>query len=329
MELYPIKFTPILKDKIWGGTKLKSILNKNILSEKCGESWELSGIDGDVSLVKNGFLKGNSLNELIEIYMSDLVGEKIYETFGEEFPLLFKFIDAANTLSIQVHPDDKLAKKRHNAYGKTEMWYIVESEDKADIITGFKKEINKADYLKAFNEQNLQSILNVEKVKKGDSYFIPAGRVHAIGKGVLLAEVQQTSDITYRIYDWNRTDNDGNGRELHTDLAIDAIDYKHYNSYKTDYKLEKNIPSNLADTKYFTTNLLELDKTIENNYAFLDSFVVYMCMEGELTISLNNGTRENLYKGETILIPAIAEIVTLSPKKNSKILEVYIKSDFK
>lgn len=329
MELYPLKFTAILKDKIWGGGKLKSILNKNEASNNCGESWELSGLEGDVSVVNNGFLKGNSLSELIEIYMSDLVGEKIYDKFGGEFPLLFKFIDASKVLSIQVHPDDKLAKKRHNAYGKTEMWYVLNADKNAEIITGFNKEINKNKYLEALNDNKLKSILNIENVKTNDAYFIPAGRVHTIGKGILLAEIQQTSDITYRIHDWNRKDEQGNERELHTDLAIDAIDFKAYDSYKTDYKAELNTAVNLADTKCFTSNLIDLDNAIENNYSFLDSFIVYMCLEGALEIELNNGTSELLKKGETILIPAIAERVTLIPKIKSKVLEVFIKPDFK
>ena len=329
MELYPIKFTAILNDKIWGGQKLKSLLNKREASNKCGESWELSGIEGEESIVKNGFLKGNNLNEIIEIYMADLLGEKIYEKFGEEFPLLFKFIDASDVLSIQVHPDDKLSKERHNAYGKTEMWYVLDADKDSEIITGFKKELNKKEYLDTLKNNKIKELLNIEKAQKSDSYLIPSGRIHTIGKGILLAEIQQTSDITYRIYDWDRKDKEGNGRELHTDLAIDALDYKFYDNYKTKYTAQINESVNLADTKYFTTNLLELDKAIENNYSFLDSFIVYMCVEGELEIVLNNGTSEILKKGETVLIPAIAELVTLKPSTKSKVLEVYIKSDFK
>ena len=329
MELYPIKFTAILKDKIWGGKKLKSLLSKREASDNCGESWELSGIEGDESIVKNGFLKGNNLNELIEIYMADLLGEKVYEKFGEEFPLLFKFIDASKILSIQVHPDDKLSKKRHNAYGKTEMWYVLDADKDSEIITGFKKELSKKEYTEVIENNQIKEYLNIEKVQKSDSFLIPSGRIHTIGKGILLAEVQQTSDITYRIYDWDRKDDDGNGRELHTDLAKDALDYKVYDNYKTEYTSQLNESVNIADTKYFTTNLLELDKAIENNYSFLDSFIVYMCVEGELEVLLNNGTSEILKKGETVLIPAIAELVTLKPKTKSKVLEIYIKSDFK
>ena len=327
MELYPIKFKPILKEKIWGGAKLKELLNKTQATENCGESWELSGVEGDVSLVQNGFLEGNDLNDLLEVYMGDLVGEGIYEKFGNEFPLLFKFIDASDLLSIQVHPDDKLAKERHQAFGKTEMWYILQSDKESELITGFNQSVDKTNYLDAFNKGQLISILNKEKVSKGDAFYIPAGRIHAIGKGILLAEIQQTSDVTYRIYDWDRKDSNGKGRELHTELALDAIDYKYYDSYKIDYQTEINASANLVDQPYFTTNLLHIDKTIETDYSILDSFVVYMCVEGSLKISLDNGTEETLRTGETVLIPAVTERVVLLPELTATLLEVYIKID--
>ncbi len=327
MELYPIKFKPILKDKIWGGSKLKQIFNKPTTSETIGESWELSGVAGDESIVSNGFLKDNSLPEIIEIYMADLLGEKNYTTFGVEFPLLFKYIDAADVLSIQVHPNDDLSRERHNAYGKTEMWYVLDADNDAEIITGFNKEMSKSLYLETFESGQLQSVLNIEKAQKGDVFFIPAGRVHAIGKGVLLAEIQQTSDVTYRIYDWDRTDSNGNGRELHTEWAVDALDYKHYDSYKTPYLLQDNKAVNLEDCKYFTTNLIHLKQSIETDYSFLDSFVVYMCVEGAANIRLDNGTEEQIALGETVLIPAIAERVQLIPTSHTKLLEVFIKPE--
>ncbi len=327
MELYPIKFSPILKNKIWGGSRLKDTLHKADATNDCGESWELSGVDGDISEVSNGFLQGNDLNELIEIYMGDLMGESIYEQFGNEFPLLFKFIDASEVLSIQVHPNDKLAKERHNAFGKTEMWYVLESDKDSEIITGFNKELNKTSYLEAFNKKELSKILNREKTAQGDAFYIPAGRVHAIGKGILLAEIQQTSDVTYRIYDWERTDDKGNGRELHTELAVDAFDYKHYDSYRIDYQKNPNESSNLIDGQYFTSNLLDLDQAIETDYTMLDSFVVYMCVEGSCRVQLDNGTHEMINKGETVLIPAAAENVTLVPSGTAKLLETFIKPD--
>ncbi len=327
MELYPIKFEPILIDKIWGGSKLKKKLGKEKASNTCGESWEISSIEGHVSEVKNGFLKGNDLNDLLEVYMADLIGEVIYEKFGNEFPLLFKFIDASDVLSIQVHPDDNLAKNRHNAYGKTEMWYVLDADKDAELIIGFKKTINKEIYLQSLNNDELTTILNTEKVKAGSSFYIPAGRVHAIGKGILLAEIQQTSDITYRIYDWNRKSKNGEERELHTDLAVDAIDYAYHKKLNIEYDVKKNDASTLVDSKYFTTNFLFLDKKIETDYSILDSFIVYMCLEGEFMVELDNGTKELIKKGESVLIPAIAEQVSLTPIIETKILEVFIKPD--
>ncbi len=326
MELYPLKFKPILKETIWGGQKIKEQLQKDSKSDQIGESWEISGVEGNVSVVSNGFLKDNDLNELIEVYMSELVGEKIYQTFGNEFPLLFKFIDAQDLLSVQVHPDNDLAKERHNAYGKTEMWYVLDAEPESEMIVGFNQNINQETYLKHFKSGTLTEVLNTEKVQKGDVFFIPAGRIHAIGKGILVAEIQQTSDVTYRIYDWDRKDANGKGRELHTDLVVDALNFDAETSYKTDYQPRINESVNLADCSYFTTNLLDLDKAIETDYSLLDSFVVLMCIEGETELSM--GHNEILLKqGETVLIPAIAELVTITPKPKSKLLEIYIKPD--
>jgi mannose-6-phosphate isomerase len=201
-SLYPLKFTPVFKDKIWGGDKLKTILNKDFSDlPNCGESWEISAVQDDISVVSNGFLKGNNLEELIEVYMGDLVGEKVWEKFGCECPLLIKFIDANDNLSIQVHPNDELSAERHDAYGKTEMWYVVQADPGARLISGFSGKINKAEYLKYLGNGHLEDILNYEEVSAGDVFFIPAGRVHAIGKGIVVAEIQQTSDVTYRIFD--------------------------------------------------------------------------------------------------------------------------------
>ena len=324
-ELYPIKFKPILKEKIWGGQNLKTSINKSIpANKKIGESWEISGVDGNVSVVANGFLADNDLNELIEIYMGDLVGDRVYDQFGIEFPLLIKFIDANNVLSVQVHPDDKLAMERHNSFGKTEMWYIINAEKGAELISGFNHEMDKEHYLHHLNNNEITHILNYEKVKQGDVFFIPSGRVHAVGSGIVLAEIQQTSDITYRIFDWNRKDDQGNSRELHTELAVDAIDYKHYDNYRTDYKSKKNITSDVVKCKYFHTNILEFDQSIEKNYNQLDSFVIYMCLDGEFEIVYNASEKTNIKKGETILIPAVFEQLILNPVDKSKLLEIYI-----
>ncbi|WP_321306378.1 type I phosphomannose isomerase catalytic subunit [Marinifilum fragile] len=326
MSLYPLKFQPILKDKIWGGNKLKTVLNKDFAPlPNAGESWEISGVEGDISVVSNGNLAGNNLEELIEIYMGDLVGDKVYDQFGMEFPLLIKFIDANDVLSIQVHPDDELSKERHNAFGKTEMWYVIEADKGSELIVGFNQEVDKAKYVAKLEEGKLEEILNNEPVKKGSCFFIPAGRVHAIGKGILLAEIQQTSDVTYRMYDWNRTDYLGNPRELHTELAVDAIDYSFEKKYRTDYETEINKTTELVRCPYFTTNTLEFDKQIEKDYSQLDSFVIYMCLDGNFTIESEDGITTEVTKGETILIPAALENVILFPKGKTEILEVYIK----
>jgi mannose-6-phosphate isomerase len=329
-ELYPFKFKAIYKEKIWGGQKLKSVLNKSVPSDKkIGESWEISSVQDNLSVVANGYLAGNNLQELIEVYMGDLVGENVFKRFGEEFPLLIKFIDASDVLSIQVHPDDELARKRHNAYGKTEMWYVIQADKGAELISGFNREMDKETYLKHLKNNTLPEILNSEKVSTGDVFFLPSGRVHAIGKGILLAEIQQTSDVTYRIFDWNRKGQDGKPRELHNDLAVDAIDYKYYKEYRTHYTLKPNETSNLVKCKYFTTNILEFDRVLEKDFIDLDSFVIYMCMDGMAEITYNEEEKLEISKGETILVPATVDHIKITPKNKAKLLEVYIESENK
>ena len=265
--LYPLKFKPLYLEKLWGGNRINTILNKDYgNAANCGESWELSGVEGNISVVSNGFLKDNYLSELIEIYMGDLVGDKIYEKFGVEFPLLVKFIDAQDDLSIQAHPDDKLSKERHNAFGKTEMWYVIDVVEDGLINSGFNQEVAKEKYLEYFNAGKLTELLHYDKAEVGDVFFIPAGRVHAIGKGCMVAEIQQTSDVTYRIYDYGREDDAGKKRELQTDLALDAIDFSYLEDYKTKYKAKKNDSSEIVSCAYFTTNFIDFDKEIDRNY---------------------------------------------------------------
>ena len=323
-RLYPLKFHPIYKTKIWGNERLRNVLHKDVGKlKKTGESWEISGWPEDVSVVKNGFLAGNNLQELIEIYMGDLTGDRIYEKFGIEFPILVKFIDADDILSVQVHPDDALAKERHNAYGKAEMWYVMQCEPGAEIIVGFNRGVSREEYMEHLRRKTLREILNSEKTAPGDVYYLPPGRIHAIGAGVLVAEISQTSDITYRIYDWDRVDTNGKGRELHTDLALDAIDYKALPQYKTPYNDRLNETVNLVDSEHFTTNLLHFDQPLEKDYFDLDSFVIYMGLEGEATIGHENGT-ETIRKGETVLLPAVLKDVRLVPAGESRLLEIYI-----
>lgn len=324
-SLYPLKFIPILKDKIWGGKKIKTILNKDYSPlPNAGESWEISGVEGDISVVSNGFLKGNTLNEVLEVYMYDLVGDKVFDKFGNEFPLLIKFIDANDVLSIQVHPDDKLAEERHSSYGKTEMWYVVQADKGASLISGFSKSVTKEEYLKCLKENRLEDILMSHEVKPGDVFFIPAGRVHAIGKGILLAEIQQTSDVTYRIFDFDRKDDFGKTRELHTEQALDAIDYEIYNDLRTEYTHELNKTAKVVTCDYFKTNFLEFDQTVEKDYYQFDSFLIYICIDGEFDICYGEDKCLSVSKGETILVPAELKTIRLVPKIKTKVLEVHL-----
>lgn len=321
MSLYPLKFEPLYKYRIWGGKKLKTVLNKNYSEENIGESWEISDVKGDETKVLNGNLKGSTLKQLIQKYKGNFIGNRIYETYGEEFPLLIKFIDAKTPLSIQVHPSDELARERHNSFGKNEMWYIMQSDEDAELIAGFKEKVEKEAYKKHLENSTVIDVLNVEKVTEGDTFYIPTGRVHAIGSGVLLAEIQQTSDITYRIYDYDRVDSKtGEKRELHNDLAIDVIDYEVHEKYKTDYLKEKNVSNTLVHSPYFKSNIIFLEAEIKKDYSKLDSFVIYICVDGEFELECDN-TIYPLKKGETILLPASIDIINL--KGNSaKIVEV-------
>ncbi|MEO1033072.1 MAG: type I phosphomannose isomerase catalytic subunit [Bacteroidota bacterium] len=319
--LHPLKFQPILKPRIWGGEKLKTQFNKPSESNQVGESWEVSTVPGDISVVENGALKGKTLQELLEAYTFDVLGQKNYERFGNDFPLLIKFIDAKQDLSIQLHPDDALAKERHNSFGKTEMWYVMQADNDANLIVGFNQKMDRETYLKHLEAKTLTEILNFDKVKEGDTYFIEAGRVHAIGAGVLLAEIQQTSDITYRVYDWDRVDAQGNSRELHNDIAIDAFKFDMEDDFRVDYQTQKNSSNNMVSCPFFKTNYLELDSEIKmlNDK---DSFLIYMCVDGHVEVSTAT-TRDVISKGETILIPAAIKHFSL--KTNSaKLLEVYV-----
>lgn len=320
-SLYPLKFKPILKEKIWGGEKLNDYFNKASDSKKIGESWEISTVPEDISVISNGAFKGQSLQELLETHKYNLIGKNNYQIFGNDFPLLIKFIDAKEDLSIQLHPDDTLAKKRHNSFGKTEMWYVIQADKDANLIVGFNKKMDKETYLKHLEDKTLTQILNFDKIKEGDTYFIEAGRVHAIGAGVLLAEIQQTSDVTYRVYDWGRKDSDGNERELHNTIAIDAFNFNLKDDFRVDYRKDKNRSNEMVSCPFFTTNYLDIDSDIEMKNT-KDSFLIYMCVDGEVEVLTDTAT-EVISKGETILIPAAIERFTLKTEK-AKLLEVYV-----
>lgn len=320
-NLYPLKFQPILKERIWGGEKLKTLLNKKSTQPNIGESWELSDVEGDTSIVANGSLKGKSLKELLHTFGHNLLGHKNHEIFGTKFPLLIKFIDARDDLSIQLHPNDELAAKRHNSFGKTEMWYIMQAEKDSNLIVGFNQKVTPELYLKHLENKTLPKILNFEKVTSGDTYFIEVGRIHAIGAGVLLAEIQQTSDITYRVYDWDRRDAQGNERELHNDLALDAIDFDMENDFKVQYSKSKNQSNEMVSCPYFTTNYLNITETIQKKNDH-DSFIIYIGVEGSANIITENYT-ETIKKGETVLLPAAITSFEITAE-NAKLLEVYV-----
>lgn len=322
MNLYPLKFHPILKERLWGGTKLKEVLGKPIESDITGESWELSGVKGDISEVANGPLAGTSLEDLIAKQPEAVLGKSVVERFGNEFPILIKFIDAKQDLSIQLHPNDKLAKERHNSFGKTEMWYIMDADPGAKLIVGFNKDVEKTEYVESLERGTLLDLMNYEEVEEGDTFFINTGKIHAIGAGVLLAEIQQTSDVTYRVFDFNRKDKDGNLRELHTGLAVDAIDYEMKDDFKVGYPNAKDTVNDMVDCPYFKTNFLELTKNMNQDLSQRDSFTIYMCVGGKATIS-NDWGSANIRKGETILLPASSTFVEIEAK-GAKLLEVTI-----
>ena len=323
MTLYPLKFSPVFCYRIWGGEKLKTELNKKYDEDSIGESWEISDVDQFETVVSEGTLKGATLKDLIQQYKGDFLGESVYKQFGDEFPLLIKFIDAKTPLSIQVHPDDALAKERHNSFGKNEMWVVMESDKDAELIVGFNQKITKEEYFNHLKKNTLTTVLNTEKVKSGDVFYIPAGRVHAIGAGVLLAEIQQTSNITYRIYDYNRIDpQTGQQRELHTELALDAINFELFDQYKTNYNLNVNETNLLVHSPFFKTNMIKIEGDILRDYSALDSFVIYICLDGFAKIVTAEGIF-NIQKGETILLPATIKQTEIQSNE-AEIIEVYM-----
>ena len=353
--LYPLKFKPFFKEKIWGGEKIKKLLHRPVENmDHCGESWEISAIEDNVSVVANGFFaEENDLNELIEIYMGDLLGDKVYEQYGLGFPLLIKYIDATDDLSVQVHPDDKLAQERYGMNGKTEMWYVIEADEGAGLYVGFKDGVTRDQYWDAVEAGTVDQLLRFYPVKKGELYFIPAGTVHAIGRGVLLAEIQQPSDVTYRIFDWNRVDDNGNSRELHVDEAFDAIhfegdqakaekntaheekgneassnvsensDNKEIPAGKVNYEEKFNTTSKLLRSAFFNLNEIYFEKPLKKTYTEIDSFIIYMCIEGHVH-TFTDDEQFELRTGEVMLVPASTPELNLIPEGKSRLLEVYL-----
>ena len=322
MNLYPLKFQPILKERLWGGTKLKDVLGKPIENDITGESWELSAVDGDISVVANGELAGTTLQEIIDARAEDLLGADVVKRFGKDFPILIKFIDAKQDLSIQLHPNDELAKKRHGSFGKTEMWYVMDADEGANLIVGFNRDVTKKEYQKSLENDSILDLLNYEPVKEGDTFFINTGKIHAIGAGVLLAEIQQTSDVTYRVFDFNRKDKNGKLRELHTEMALDAMDYTKKDDFKVVYTKNENSVNKMVDCPYFKTNFIHLTQDFVQEVQHRDSFTIYMCVGGSAKVSTESGSAY-IQKGETVLVPAKTGTISIYTT-DAKLLEVTV-----
>ena len=322
--MYPLKFAPILKQTLWGGDRIVPFKHLNNDATGIGESWEISGVEGDESVVANGPDQGSTLTEMVRRYREELVGEANYHRFGNKFPLLIKFIDAKQDLSIQVHPNDQLAKKRHNSFGKTEMWYVVDADKGAKLRSGFSQEITPKEYKDRVHNHTIADVLQEYEIDAGDVFFLPAGRIHSIGAGAFIAEIQQTSDITYRIYDFNRKDANGKTRELHTELAREAIDYEVPDDYRTAYEATKDEPVELVACPYFTTSLYDMTEEIHCDYSELDSFVILICVEGSCRLIDDEKNEITLKAGETVLLPATTQEATIIPADAVKFLETYV-----
>ena len=320
--MQPIKFNPLLVQTLWGGEKIIPFKHLNSDLTQVGESWEISGVKGNETVVSEGEFKGKKLNELVDELKGKLVGEANYKRFGNDFPLLIKFIDARQELSIQVHPTDELAQKRGKLRGKTEMWYIMDSDENAKLRAGMKEKITPEQYKQMVEDDTITEAIAEYKVKEGDCFFLPAGRIHSIGTGCFLAEIQQTSDVTYRIYDFKRKDKDGNYRELHTEEAAECIDYNVEPNYRTEYTPVKNESVALVECPYFTTAVYDLNEPMTLDYSELDSFVILIGLKGSGEITDNEGNTTTLCEGETILIPATTSEVKVTG--NIKFLETYV-----
>lgn len=324
--MYPLKFAPILKSTLWGGDKIIPFkrLDREMLN--VGESWEVSAIEGSESIVINGEDKGLTLTEIVDKYKEKIVGKDNYTFFGGKFPVLVKFLDTRVDLSVQVHPNDEIAGKYHNSFGKNELWYIISAKKNAKVISGFSREITQEECLERVNNGTFTEVLQAADVQAGDAFYIPAGRVHSIGAGVFMAEIQQTSDITYRIFDYNRLDSNGKPRELHVEQAMKAINLQDVHSdFHTRYESAKNEPAEIIATPYFTTSLYDMTDNITCDYSDLDSFVIFVCVEGACRLTDNEQNEVSLVAGETVLLPATAQEVTIIPENGGvKLLETYV-----
>ena len=314
-----------MKQTLWGGDKIIPFKHLNENLPNVGESWEISAVEGSESVVANGADKGLTLPEMVRKYKEELVGEANYMRFGNKFPLLIKFIDAKLDLSIQVHPNDELARKRHNSFGKNEMWYVIAADKGAKLISGFAEQITPKEYKERVYNGTFAEVLQTCEIKPGDVFYVPAGRVHGIGAGSFIAEIQQTSDVTYRIFDYNRKDQNGKARELHTNQAMDAINFADVqDDFRTEYELTENEPIEVVASPYFTTSVYDMTEEITCDYSELDSFVIFICTEGSCKVTDDSKNELTLCAGETILLPASTQEVTITPDGRVKLLETYV-----
>ena len=323
--MYPLKFEPVLKQTLWGGDKIIPFKHLNENLSNVGESWEVSAVEGSESVVANGADKGLALPEMVRKYREELVGEANYARFGNQFPLLVKFIDARQKLSIQVHPDDELAKKRHNSFGKNEMWYVVSADEGATLISGFSRQITPKEYKERVHDGTFDEVLQTCAIQPGDVFYVPAGRVHGIGAGAFVVEVQQSSDVTYRIYDYNRKDKNGKLRDLHISQAMDAINFSDVqDDFRTEYETVINEPVEILTTPYFSVSLYDMTEEITCDYSELDSFVIFVCVEGSCRMIDDAENEVTICAGETVLFPAVTQSVSIIPEGKVKLLEAYV-----
>ncbi|MCQ2199572.1 MAG: class I mannose-6-phosphate isomerase [Paludibacteraceae bacterium] len=322
MALYPLKFKQNFHATLWGGRRLRKFKGMIQQGEIIGESWEVSVVPNYVSEISNGEFQGKLLTDIIAENPEGLLGKRILEKYGQEFPLLIKFIDAEKNLSIQVHPDDKLAKQRHGCNGKTEMWYVIDSKEDTEIIVGLTEQLTEEEFSQKIKDLTIENCLAHYKTKKGDVFYLPAGRVHAIGAGSFILEIQENSDITYRIYDYDRIDINGRKRELHVEQAKQAIDYTVFDNYKTEIEYKDNESTTLVDCDHFFTAMIDLTAPRHIDIAKDNAFRIFVCIEGFVSITDSNNKKTLLKQGETVLVPAEIEFVELIPRANSKVVEI-------
>lgn len=323
--IYPLKFLPLFKQRVWGGNKIATELGVDYSPlPSCGELWCLSGLREQETVIANGFLAEAVLEEVIEMYTDELLGEENYAEFGTDFPLLLKIIDANDNLSVQVHPDDDYAERNGLGNGKNEMWYVLQADKDAQLFNGWNKNMTKAEVINRVRENNLIEVLNCERVERGDLFYIPAGLVHSLGKGCMVAEVQQSSDTTYRLYDWGRVDENGKSRTLHMEESLQVLNLKGQNrSGKVHYHYNPDKTNNMLTTPFFTVNHIHCFQGLKKDYSALDSFIIYFCVGGGGFIETENG-RIPMRAGEAMLIPAVCQATFIQPQPNMEILEIFI-----